>query len=132
MESFVIFESAGKYFGIETRYIYRIADDVKTTPVPLVPSCHAGLIYYRGDLFDIIDFGRLMGKQKTAPSVNPYIVLLKWDQRKLGLIPDRIVGMEYREDNNGSHTIFTKDEHGVQLITPGEIWKTLWEFTNGS
>ncbi|MFH1955093.1 MAG: chemotaxis protein CheW [Pseudomonadota bacterium] len=132
MECFVMFESAGKYFGIEARYIYRITDDVKTTPVPLVPSCHAGLIYYRGDLFDIIDFGRLMGKQISAPRVNPYIMFLKWDQRKLGLIPDRIVGIKYREDNNGSHTIFTKDEHSVQLITPGEIWKTLWEFTNGS
>jgi chemotaxis signal transduction protein len=130
MEYF-IFEAAEKYLGIEAKHIYRIADDVKPTPVPLVPSCHVGIIYYRGNLFDVIDVGRLMGKEKSLPNGNPYVILLDWDQQKLGLIPDRIVGLEWIEDPNSTQTAFTKDGRTIQMITPGEIWKILSELPYG-
>jgi chemotaxis signal transduction protein len=130
MECFV-FEAPGKYLGIEAQYIYRIADDVKPAPVPLVPSCHVGIIYYRGDLFDVIDVGLLLGNESSLPNGNPYVILLKWDQRKLGLIPDRIVGLEWIEVPNGAQAVFTKDGRAIQMITPEEIWKVLSELPCG-
>lgn len=130
MECF-IFEAADRYLGIEAQYIYRIEDDAQAAPVPLVPSCHVGLIYYRGDLFDVIDVGNLLGEKTSLPNGNPYIILLKWDQRKLGLIPDRIVGMEWIEENNGNQTIFTRNGRTIELMTPEQIWKILSELRYG-
>ncbi|MBW1862651.1 MAG: chemotaxis protein CheW [Deltaproteobacteria bacterium] len=130
MECF-IFEAAEKCLGIETEYIYRIADDIQITPVPLAPTCYRGLIYFRGDLFDVIDVGSLMGKERSMPNGNPYVILLKWDQRKLGLISDKIIGIKWIEDNNGSRTVFTEEGRTVELITPDEIWKNVSELTYG-
>ena len=130
MEYF-IFEAAEKCLGIETEYIYSVTDDVKTAPVPLVPSCHRGLICYRGDLFDVIDVGSLMGGERSPSNANPYIVLLKWGQRKLGLICDKVIGIKRIEHDNGNRTVFTEDWRTVELITPEEIWKNVSELTYG-
>jgi chemotaxis signal transduction protein len=120
-----IFEAAGHYFGIEARYIYRIADGVVIVPVPLMPSCYEGLIYYRGDLFDVVDMGRLMENEVSTLHDDPYIILLKWNAGKLGLIPDRVVGMKWVEDNGGTGTVFNERGDVVKLMTPDEIWSKL-------
>lgn len=130
MECF-IFEAAEKCLGIETEYIYRIADDIQITPVPLAPPCYRGLVYFRGDLFDVIDMGSLMGKERSLPNGSPYLILLKWGQRKLGLISDKIIGITWIEDNNGSRTVFTKEGRTVEMITPEEIWKNLSKLAYG-
>jgi chemotaxis signal transduction protein len=130
MECF-IFEAAEKCLGIETEYIYRIADDIQIIPVPLAPPSYSGLIYFRGDLFDVVDVGSLMGGERSLLNGNPYIILLKWEQRKLGLISDKIIGITLIEDNNGSQTVFTEQGRTVELITPEKIWKILSELPYG-
>ena len=127
----LIFEAAEKCLGIETEYIYRIADDLQITPVPIAPPCYRGLTYFRGDLFDIIDVGNLMGGERSLLNGNPYIILLKWGQRKLGLISDKIIGITRIEGNNGSQSVFTKEGRTVDLITPEKIWKILSELPYG-
>lgn len=130
-----IFEAAGKHLGIEAHYIYRIVDSVKPAPIPLLPSCHAGIIYDRGDLFDVIDVGRLLDKESSSPSdKSPYVILLKWNQRKLGLIPKRIIGIKWVQDTadtGTSQTVFTSEGRTIQLITPEEIWKLLSDLLYG-
>ena len=130
MECF-IFEAAEKCLGIEIEYIYRIADDIQVTPVPLAPPCYRGVIYFRGDLFDVVDVGSLMGGERSLLNGNPYIILLKWGQRKLGLISDKIIGITWIEDNNGGRTVFTKEGRTVELITPEEIYKILSKLAYG-
>ena len=120
-----IFEAAGHYFGIEAKYIYRIADNVIIVPVPLMPVCYKGLIYYRGDLFDVIDMGRLMENEVSTPHDDPYIILLKWNTGKMGLIPNRIVGMKWVEENGEAETVFNERGDTVKLMTPDGIWKKL-------
>ena len=126
-----IFEAAEKCLGIEIEYIYRIADDIQVTPVPLTPPCYRGVIYFRGDLFDVVDVGSLMEGERSLLNGNPYIILLKWGQRKLGLISDKIIGITWIEDNNGSRTVFTKEGRTVELITPEEIYKILSKLAYG-
>ncbi len=130
MECF-IFEAAEKCLGVETEYIYRIADDIQIIPVPLASPCYRGLSYFRGDLFDVIDLGSLMGGERSLLSGNPYIILLKWGQRKLGLIPDKIIGITRIEENNGSQTVFTEEGRTTELIMPEKIWKILSELPYG-
>jgi len=126
-----LFEAAGDCRGIEARYIYRIADDAKPVPVPLLPSCHVGIVYYRGDLFDVIDAGQLLGTHSSLSDKAPRVILLKWNHRKLGLIPDRIVGIKWIEDTNTSQTAFTREGLAIQMITPGEIWEMLSDLPYG-
>jgi len=129
-----IFEAAGKYLGIEAQYIYRIVDDVNPARVPLLPSCHAGIIYDRGDLFDVIDVGRLLENDSApSPDKTTYVILLKWNQRKLGLIPERIVGIKWIQDtaDKKSRTVFTSEGCTIQMISPEEIWKMLLDLPYG-
>ena len=127
-----IFEAAGHKIAIEAKYIYRIADSVNIVPVPLMPSCYEGLFYYRGDLFDVIDMGRLMQKDASLAHEAPVIVLIKWDTGKLGLIPDRIVGMRWVEHDGVFGTVIGEEGDTVKLMTPDEIWSKLAGLSYGT
>ncbi len=120
-----IFEAAGQYFGIEAKHIYRIADHVVIVPVPLMPTCYEGLLYYRGDLFDVIDMGRLMENKVSSLRDDPYIILLKWNTGKMGLIPDRIVGIKWIEDKGETGAVFNERGDTVKVMTPDGIWNKL-------
>lgn len=127
-----LFEVSGKQMGIAARYVYRIVDDATPAPVPLLPPCHMGIVYYRGDLFDVIDAGQLLGGQDSRPcEKSPYVILLKWGRRKLGLLPERIVGIRPITDPDGADTVFTQDGQAIRLITPEEIWQRLSELSYG-
>ena len=120
-----IFEAAAHKFAIEAKYIYRISDSVNIVPVPLMPSCYIGLFYYRGDLFDVIDMGRLMQKDASLVHGAPIIILLKWDTGKLGLMPDRIIGMKWVKHDGVSGTVIDEEGDTAELMTPEEIWSKL-------
>nr|HID58293.1 hypothetical protein [Desulfobacterales bacterium] len=46
--------------------IYLVVNDFRITPVALVPSCHIGLIYYHGEVFDVIHVGGLPSDKKRG------------------------------------------------------------------
>ena len=128
---FFTFEAADEYLGIEAKYIYRVVDEVKPTPVPLVPSCFAGVLYYRGELFDVTHVGSLLGQRETLVKGNPLIILLKWSHKKLALIPNRVIGLIWIEDINGKKIVYTREGHTMRIITPDEIWSSLSELPYG-
>ena len=129
------FKAGDEYLGIEAQYIHRVVDEIKITPVPLLPPCHRGLMYYRGEVFDVIDIGGLLGKSKAAGppasqasppakqseaararalragNENSRIILLKWSHKKLALAPDKIIGLIWVEDNKGKETVYTPRPH---------------------
>ena len=154
------FKAADKYLGIETQYIHRVVDEVEVTPVPLVPACYMGLMYYRGELFDVIHVGSLSGDRQAvyppalpgshragqwrAGNENLRIILVKWSHKKLALVPDEIIGLIWVEDNKREQTVYTprspllsdidagqEEECTVRLITPEHIWKKVSEFHYG-
>lgn len=121
-----LFEASGERMGIAARHVYHVVDDAKPAPVPLLPSCHMGIIYYRGDLFDVIDAGRLLIGDDLAPDRrSSYVILLKWGQRKLGLLSDRILGIQRIADSDGARTVFTRDGQVIHMVTPEDIWQGL-------
>ena len=149
MELFA-FKTAEEYLGIEAQFIHRVVDDVQITPVPLVPSCHMGLIYYRGEVFDVIHVGSLLGQKEAVYNENSRIIFLKWSHKKLALVPDHIIGFIWIKDTKGEKTFYTprpprlspteqddppatarheragggqKEKYTVRLITPDYIWK---------
>ena len=134
MECFT-FKAADKYLGIEARHIHRVVDEATITPVPLLPFCHLGLLFYRGELFDVIDIGHLLGQEKGPKSSgergNYRAILLKWSQRKLALVPDEIIGITWIEDNNGEEGVYFQGGYKIQVITPEHIWEMLSGFSYG-
>ncbi|MBL7211686.1 MAG: chemotaxis protein CheW [Desulfobacteraceae bacterium] len=134
MECFT-FKAADKYLGIEARHIHRVVDEATITPVPLLPLCHLGLLYVRGELFDVIDIGHLLGQEKgskpSADRENYRAILLKWSQGKLALVPDEIIGITWIEDNNGEEGVYFQEGYKIQVITPEHIWEMLSGFSYG-
>ncbi|MFH0844912.1 MAG: chemotaxis protein CheW [Pseudomonadota bacterium] len=125
------FIAADEHLGIETQYIYRVVDDVKITPVPLTPSCYMGLLYYRGELFDVVHLGNLLKQEKAKRKDGEWIILLKWSGKKLGFFPDRVRGLVWVEDQEGSQRIHIEEKETIRLITPDLIWNKLLEFSYG-
>ncbi len=123
------FKAAGRHLGIEIRYIHRVVDEFTITPVPLLPSCHLGLLYYRGELFDVIDLGNLLEERKDvkpgAVGKNHRIILLKWNQKNLALVPDEIIGLNRVEDRKEEDGFNSQGELKIELITPDHIWEML-------
>lgn len=149
------FKGGDEYLGIEAQYIHRVVDEVKVTPVPLVPDCHRGLMYYRGEVFDVIHIGSLLGQREAvyppaspessrwrAGDENPRIILLKWSSKKLALAPDHIIGLVSVEDNKRGQTVYApspaerddggqKEKYVVRLIAPDHIWEKVSELSYG-
>jgi chemotaxis signal transduction protein len=131
----IVFKAADTYFAIEAQHTHRVLDDVRVTPVPLLPLCHLGLLYYRGELFDVIDIGTLLGREKgdqvNAGTKNYRVMLLKWSQRKLALMADEIVGLTWSGDSKGGKEAPSQEECNFELITPDHIWEMLSRLSYG-
>jgi hypothetical protein len=50
----------------------------------------------------------------------------------VGLIPDRIVGIKWVEDNGGTGAVFNERGDTVKLMTPDGIWKKLAGLAHGT
>ena len=120
-----VFKVRDEFFGIESQYIHRIIDDSKVTPVCLTPDCYEGLLYYRGELFDVINLASFLGYPKKEHNEIPRIIILKWANKKMAIIPDDIIGMIWIEDGSENQTACHYEGHLVRLLNPDDIWKKL-------
>jgi len=120
---YVTFKAGDEYLGIETLYIHRVVEEVNVTPVPLVPTCYMGLMYYRGEVFGVVHAGSLLGNSEATVGETPRIIVLKWSNKKLALVPDHITGIWRVEDNKGGKASFRFQDYTVRIVTPEEIWE---------
>ncbi|MDP3285180.1 MAG: chemotaxis protein CheW [Desulfobacterales bacterium] len=125
-----VFKSKDEFIGIESDYVHRIIDDSKITPVPLTPESYTGLLYHRGELFDVINM-RLPGYPADGSAETTRIIILKWLDKKLAVIPDEIVGMIWIDDNSGNKNEYYHEERKIRLMKPDDIWKKLSELSYG-
>ena len=125
------FKTGNEYLGIEVKYVYRVLDDVTITPVCLTPPCCLGLVYHRGELFDVVDIGILLEKGKSAFEESKRIVILRWSGKALAIAPGTINGLIRIENDSGTSTFFTAEGHSVRMITPEEVWDKLLRLNYG-
>lgn len=130
MELFT-FKAADEYFGIDARHVYRVVEDARITPVPLAPPSHLGLMYYRGELFDVIDVVNLLGKRKENLNNKDRIILVKWSDKRMALVPDGIVGLLWIEDEKDTDTVYEGVNYTARRVTPEYIWSTLLKLSYG-
>ena len=129
---FFVFKARDEFLGIESQYIHRIIDDSKVTPVCLTPACYEGLLYYRGELFDVINIASFLGYPKKENIEIPRIIILKWVNKKMAIIPDDIIGMIWMEDDSENRTVCYYESQVVRLLNPDDIWKKLSGLSYGS
>jgi chemotaxis signal transduction protein len=125
------FKIHDEILGMEAKYVYRVLDEVKITKVCGMPPCYLGLMYYRGELFDVIDLGKLLKKGRSTFKEGGRIVILRWSDKKLALAPGTINGLIWSEKDSEANTFFTREGHAVRLVTPDRIWKKLLEMQYG-
>lgn len=111
------FRVGEKPFVIETRFVYRVVDEVRMMPVPLMPACYLGLTDFRGELFDIIHLATLLdGQDRRAPGEGRAL-LVKWPGHNLGLMVEEVRGISFTQPLPGWGE--------ARPITPQEIWERL-------
>ena len=126
------FKTGGEFLGIAAKYVYRVLDEVKITPVCLTPPCYLGLMYHRGELFDVVDIGILLEKEKPAFEEAERIVILRWSDKALAIAPGSINGLIWIDNDSETSTFFTPGGDSIRLITPEEIWDRLLRLKHGS
>ncbi len=126
-----VFKSKDEFIGIESDYVYRIIDESKVTPVPLTPESYTGLLYHRGELFDVINMRLLLGYPADGSAETTRIIIIKWLNKKLAVIPDEIVGMIWIDDNSENKNEYYHEKRKICLIKPDDIWKKLSELSYG-
>jgi chemotaxis signal transduction protein len=125
------FHVGEKTFGMDADVIYRVVEDVKITPVPLVPTCHLGILYYRGDLFNVIDMTGLLGHGQLDLDKDLRIILIKWSDKKLALVPKNILGLLLEKEDEKEESRRQEILRSLVPITPDEIWNQLMELPYG-
>lgn len=126
-----VFKSKDEFIGMESDFVHRIIDDFKVTPVPLTPKSYTGLLYHRGELFDVINMRLLLGYPANGSAETTRIIIVKWLNKKLAVIPDAITGMIWIDDTSGNKGVYYHENHKIRLITPDYIWKKLSELFYG-
>lgn len=128
---YFVFKVRDEFFGIESKYIHRVIDDSKVTPVCLTPECYEGLLYYRGDLFDVINLAPFLGYPKKEHAEIQRIIILKWVNKKMAIIPDDITGVIWTTEDSKDRTVFNYEDRPVRILNPDEMWKKLTGFFYG-
>ena len=105
------FKLGNDEFGIESKYVYRVIDDVLITPVCLMPPFYLGLLYNRGELFDVIDLGVLMEKDASFQE-NPRLMIIRWEDRKLAISLGIIQGLVWIDDDMERDALISEEGGG--------------------
>lgn len=119
------FKVGEEIFAIETRFVYRVVDELNIAPVPLMPECYLGLAYHRGELFDIIHLGALLKRAAGRLARKGRVLLLKWPGRRLGLMVEEVKGLSWDEAHAAIESPATRENGPPMPITPQHLWDRL-------
>ncbi len=111
------FQVGGKWYGLDAGVIHRIVEEYAVYPVPMMPSFYKGLLFYRGDLYDVIDLGVLLG---DLPATGSRLMLFRWRHHTMAFLADAIGSIRRLEDRTADRIVL---EPGVMVhILPMERW----------
>ncbi|MDO9110985.1 MAG: chemotaxis protein CheW [Desulfatirhabdiaceae bacterium] len=127
----VAFSVDGRLYGFDAQHVNRVIEKVNIFPTPFMPECHMGLLFYRGELYDVIDAGILFNQNKSAMDSHSRIILMKWNRKRLAVIPDVVVGLMWIDDQAFDQGTLTAHGETIDLITPESFWSRLLELSYG-
>lgn len=89
----LVFKAGEQTYGIELRYVARVFPCTKITPVPSGRKGLLGVANLQGDVRSVLELGPLLGLPDLGDESNRYILLLRHDDRRLGLSVEQIEGI---------------------------------------
>jgi chemotaxis signal transduction protein len=125
------FSILDRLYGLHSRYVNRVIECTRLFPAPFMPECHKGLLFYRGDLYDVIDVGILFSRKASAKEPPYRIILLKWELKKLAIIPDVVIGLVSLDDPSVKQEASRVNGQPIDLITPDSLWDQLLKLSYG-
>lgn len=117
------FRTGGKTMGIDARFILRVLEGACIAPVCRMPPYHLGMLHHRGELFDVIDVGLLLGGMYSSHAESRRLILLHWSDKKLALAPGVIHGLVWIEAESAGDALITRNGTTIHILTPEQIWK---------
>ncbi|MEW6260623.1 MAG: chemotaxis protein CheW [Thermodesulfobacteriota bacterium] len=111
------FQVGGKWYGLDAGIVHRVVEDYAVYPVPMMPSFYRGLIFYRGDLYDVIDLGVLLGRN---PATGSRLMLFRWRHHSMAFLADVIGSMRMLEDRAMDRLVLETGD--IVHILPMERW----------
>jgi len=127
----VAFSIDGRLYGLDAQHVNRVIENVKIFSAPFMPKCHIGLLFYRGELYDVIDAGILFNQKISLVNSHSRIILMKWNRNKLAIIPDVVVGLVRIDDQAIHQGASTAHGQKIDLITPDSLWTRLLKLSYG-
>jgi chemotaxis signal transduction protein len=127
----VAFSIDGRLYGIDAQHVNRVIEKVNIFSAPFMPECHRGLLFYRGELYDVIDAGILFNQKTSVMDSHSRIILMKWNRNKLAIIPDVVLGLVQIDDPAIDPGASTAHGQTIDLITPDSLWTRLLELSYG-
>ena len=88
---YLTFEVNGEDYGVEIAYVKEIVKMHKITKVPDMPSFIEGLINLRGELIGVLDVRKRFGMPQVEHDEETCIIVIIYDDYKLGMIIDRVL-----------------------------------------
>lgn len=89
----LVFEVAGRLFAMELDRLEEIVADLAVTPVPRTPPFFLGLVNLRGGVIPLLDARSRLGCPAGRDEAGQCFVLVRADNRVLGLAVDRVRGI---------------------------------------
>ncbi len=132
---YLVFRRSGLLLGVAIEFIRQVVGDLKIAPVPLTPPGYAGMLYYRGELFDVADLGLILQKKPAVKAKEipkgTRIILIKWNAKGIALAADEITGLTSVKEDSSEAGGFLLDGMPVTIITPERVWQLLSDLPYG-
>lgn len=84
----LIITAGEEQYGLPIDHVASIERVLEITPMPEMHKEVLGVIHLRGNVIPIIDFGHLIGNNKTAKTDKARIVILQHEDSYLGLLTE--------------------------------------------
>lgn len=85
----VSFEYANITYGIEVEFVKEIVKPTDVTPIPFASDHIMGLMNLRGDVVTIVDFGKLLGIEKSKVTYHK-VLIINYNDLTFGLYVDNV------------------------------------------
>lgn len=95
MSATIIFQLAGQHYGVEIEYVKEVVPLMKVTQVPQMPRDWYGIASIRQQVTPIVDLRLHMGLPGRAPQLNDPIIILREDERQIGILVDEVSQVLY-------------------------------------
>lgn len=87
---FITFRSGEQDFAADIMLIREIRGWTPTTPLPHAPDFVRGVINLRGVVLPVVDLQALLGRGQIEANVKHVIIVVKTDERTIGLLVDAV------------------------------------------